>query len=144
MKTPGPRLSAIFAVSLCALCAGAALGQSNVEQRAPQLRTYTVGEIDGTPYEVVGRLWVDSWHSAWWLRTFPTQAEAVAALHTEAARRGADALLNVYCFDQGRRWAWATKAEPSFLCYGLAIRVLDPAKRAGGLSDDGNHARRPS
>ena len=123
MKTPGSWLSAILAGFLCALCAGAASAQGAVEPRAPQLRMYTVGEIDATRYEVVSRLWADSWHSAWWLRTFPSQTEAIAALQTEASLRGADALLNVYCFDQGRRWAWASKTEPSFLCYGLAIRV---------------------
>ncbi len=123
MKIRGPRLSAIVAGSLCALFAAAGIAQSDVQQRASQLRMYTVGEIDMSRYEVVSRLWADSWRTAFWVQTFPSQGEAVAALQTEAARRGADALLNVHCFDQPPRWAWSSRTEPAFLCYGLAIRV---------------------
>jgi uncharacterized protein YbjQ (UPF0145 family) len=56
------------------------------------------------------------------LPTFPSQEQAIAALQTEAASRGADGLLNVNCLDQGR-WTWSSKTEPAFLCYGIAIRV---------------------
>ena len=123
MKIRSARLSSIMVALAFVSSTGGGIAQSAGEQPAPQLRMYTVGEINASRYDVVSRLWADSWRSAVWLETFPTQGEAVAALQTEAARRGADALLNVYCFDQGRRWAWSTTTEPSFLCYGLAIRV---------------------
>jgi uncharacterized protein YbjQ (UPF0145 family) len=54
--------------------------------------------------------------------TFASQEQAIAALQAEAARRGADGLLNVNCLDQGR-WNWSSKAEPAFLCYGIAVRM---------------------
>ena len=122
MKIRSPWLSAIVAGSLYVLCAGAGIAQSDVEQRAPQLKIYTFGEIGMSRYEVVGRLWGDSWRSAFWVPTFPSQEQAIAALQTEAARRGADGLLNVGCLDQGR-WKWSSNTEPAFLCYGIAIRV---------------------
>ena len=122
MKIRSPRLSAIVAGSLCVLCAGAGIAQSDVEQRAPQLRIYTFGEIDMSRYDVVGRLWGDSWRSAFRVPTFPSQEQAIAALQAEAARRGADGLLNVGCLDQGRG-TWSSSTEPAFLCYGIAIRV---------------------
>ncbi len=122
MKLRSPRLVATVAALACALCAGAAVAQTGVEQRAPQLKTYALGEIDASRYEVVARLWGDSWRSAFWVPTFPDQDQAVAALHTEAARRGADGLVNVNCLDQGR-WTWSSNTEPAFLCYGIAIRA---------------------
>jgi len=122
MKIRSSRLSALVAGSAYVLCAGACIAQSDVEQRAPQLRIYAYGEINVSRYDVVGRPWVDSWRSAFWVPTFPSQEQAIAALQTEAARRGADGLLNVNCLDQGP-WKWSSNTEPAFLCYGIAIRV---------------------
>lgn len=122
MKLRSTRLAALVAGSACVLCAGAGIAQGDVEQRASELKIYALGEISMSRYEVVGRPWVDSWRSAFWVPTFPSQEQAIAALQTEAARRGADGLLNVNCLDQGR-WSWSSKTEPAFLCYGIAIRV---------------------
>ena len=122
MKIRNSRLSALVAGSAYVLCAGAGIAQSDVEQRASALKFYGFGEIDPSRYEVVGRLWGDSWRSAFWVPTFPSQEQAIAALRVEAARRGADGLLNVDCLDQGR-WKWSSNTEPAFLCYGIAIRV---------------------
>ena len=121
MNTPSSRLCAIAGSSLFFLCAGAGLAQS-VEQRAPELRIYTLGELIPGQYEVVTRQWGDAWRSAFWSPTFPTREQAVAALNAEAAARGAEALLNVYCFEQGR-WKWSQNTEPAILCYGVGIRV---------------------
>lgn len=122
MKLRSPLLSAIVAGSLCALCTGAGIAQSSVEPLAPQLRTYAFGEIGTDRYEVVARLWGDSWRSAFWVPAFPTPEQAIAALQTEAARRGADGLLNVSCRDHGP-WSWSSSGEPAFFCYGIAIRL---------------------
>ena len=100
----------------------AVAGIAQTEQRAPGLKIYTLGELNMSQYEVVGRPWVDSWRSNFWLETFPSQEQAIAALQTEAARRGADGLLNVSCLDQGYA-NWSSNIGPAFVCYGLAIRV---------------------
>jgi len=122
MNICSSRLSALVAGAACVLCAGAGIAQSDVEQRAADLKIYALGEISSSRYEVVGRPWVDSWRSAFWVPTFASQEQAIAALQTEAARRGADGLLNVNCLDQGR-WSWSSNTESAFLCYGIAIRV---------------------
>lgn len=122
MKLRSSRLAALVAGSACVICAGTGITQGVVEQRASELKIYALGEISASRYEVVGRPWADSWRSAFWVPTFPSQEQAIAALQMEAASRGADALLNVNCLDQGR-WTWSSKAEPAFLCYGIAIRV---------------------
>jgi len=122
MKTRSARLVAIIGSSLCVLCTGATLAQT-AEPRAPELKVYTFSEITPGRYEVVSRQWGDAWRSAFWSPTFPTREQAVAALHTEAAGRGADALVNVYCLDQGRDRKWSSNTEPAILCYGIAVRV---------------------
>jgi hypothetical protein len=122
MKLRSSRLVALAAASACALCTGAGIAQGVAEQRASELRIYALGEISTSRYEVVGRPWADSWRSAFRVPTFPSQEQAIAALQTEAASRGANGLLNVNCLDQGS-WSWSSKAEPAFLCYGIAIRT---------------------
>ena len=109
------------AVSLSMLAALAS-AQSVPQQSARDIRIYTPGEISMSQIEVVGRPWVDTWRSAFWLPTFATEEQAVEALKVEAARRGADGLANVNCLDQGR-WQWSSSKEPAILCYGIAIRV---------------------
>ena len=120
MKTRGSLVSALVAGAACGLFTGVA--QGGVETRTPDLRIYTGGEIAMSGYDVVGRPWVDSWRAAFWLPTFPSREEAIDALKAEAARRGADGLVNVICLDQGH-WNRSSNTEPAFLCYGTAIRV---------------------
>jgi hypothetical protein len=120
-KTHRSRLSAIVGASLFFLWSSLGLAQT-AGQRAPDLRIYTTGEITPGLYEVVNRPWGDAWRSAISSPTFATREQAVAALNAEAAARGAEALLNVYCFDQGR-WKMSSNTEPAILCYGIGIRV---------------------
>ncbi len=116
------RFSALVAVTAYLLSTGAGLARSHVEKRAPEIRIYKLGELTPSQYEVVSRPWVDSWRSAFWVPTYPSEEQAIAALRTEAARRGADALMNVGCLNQG-----SPNAEPAILCYGIGIR-LRPSK----------------
>ena len=120
MHTRRSRLCALLASSLFVL-AGAAHAQT-AEPRAAELRQYKLGELNEGRYEVVSRPWGDTWRSAFSSPTFPTREQAVAALNSEAAARGADALLNVYCLDQGH-WQLSSSTEPAILCYAIAIRV---------------------
>ena len=112
------RFSALVVVAGCLLSAGASIAASDGEMRASEIRIYQLGDPDASPYEVVSRPWVDSWRSALWVPTYPSEEQAIAALQNEAARGGADALMNVICLNQGR-----PNAEPAILCYGIGIRL---------------------
>ena len=114
--------STLVAVAVCVLSGCASAPQGDVERRAAELNVYGVGQLSANRYEVVSHVWVDSWRTAFWPPTYPTQEEAIASLRAEAARLGADGLVNVVCRDQGRS-SWSTSAEPAILCYGSAIRV---------------------
>jgi hypothetical protein len=87
---------------------------------APEdVRIYEPGMLTRDRYEIVGRLWVDSWRSAFEVPTHAERSEAIAALRSEAAQRGANALTNVACLVNDAPLAWS---GPHF-CYALAIRV---------------------
>jgi len=114
-------------VGMVALAIGLLPGCASVPPDAParsasEVKVYESSTLAPTQYEVVRRLWVDSRRAAFWLPTYPTEAEAIVALQTEAGRLGAEGLTNVICLDQGRA-KWYSSREPSILCYGNAIRI---------------------
>jgi len=115
-----------LAKSLIALAVGALSGCASVPpdvaKRAPDIKVYETGQLPIYRYDVVRRIWVDSWRTAFGAPTYPTRDDAVAALQTEAAVAGADGLINVICLDQARG-RWLARAEPAILCYGNAIRL---------------------
>ena len=91
-------------------CAGAA---------PDDIRIYEPGILTRDRYDIVTRMWVDSWGSALYIRGHSDRAAAVAELQTEAARLGANALTNVVCLiDTEPLWGGGPH-----LCYALAIRV---------------------
>lgn len=114
------------AMTLAAVAAGVLAGcastpSPDVERRAAEVNVYRMNELTDKRYEVVRYIWVDSWRTAFRVPTYPSETDAVAALRTEAARVGADGLINVVCLDQSRSRG-ASSAEPAVLCYGNAIR----------------------
>jgi len=81
------------------------------------VRVYEPGTLTADRYQIVARLWVESWRSAFQVPTHAARAEAVDALKAEAARRGANALTNVSCLLDDAPFPGS---RPHF-CYGLAI-----------------------
>jgi hypothetical protein len=122
MKLRSSRFSPFVIVAACALSGCASAPQGGVERSATEVKVYETGKLDASQYEVVRRVWVDSWRSAFRLPTYPSEAEGIASLQTEAARLGADGLINVICIDQGHS-QWSSSQGPAVLCYGNAIRV---------------------
>jgi hypothetical protein len=122
MKLRSSRFSARVAIVVCILSGCASVPQSSVEGGATEVKVYGSDKLAASQYEVVRRIWVDSWRTAFWLPTYPTEAEGIASLQTEAGRVGADGLINVVCMDQGHsKWSWSQ--GPAVLCYGNAIRL---------------------
>ena len=125
MSVRNPLSTTLIALGVVVL-AGCASVPPEVAKRAPEIKVYDNGQLPIYRYDVVRRIWVDSWRTAFTAPTFPTRDDAVAALQTEAAVAGADGLINVICLDQSRGRVFA-RAEPAILCYGNAIR-LKPAE----------------
>ena len=123
MKIRIVRACALLAVAVCTLAACAGIAQSDIEKTAPEVKVYQLGENIPRPYGVVAHLPADNWRSSFLLPMYPSQDEAIAALQTEASRRGADGLINIVCFDERRSKWLSSSTDPAILCYGLAIRV---------------------
>ena len=83
------------------------------------IRVYDPGILTRDRYEIVKRLWVESWRSAVYIPGRTDQAAAIAAMKDEAMRRGANGLTNVACLVDDRP-VWGS--GPHF-CYALAIRI---------------------
>ena len=122
MKFGSSRSTAFVAIALCVLCGCASAPKSGVQKQATEVKVYEPGQIAQGQYDRVRYLWVDSWRTAFWLPSASSESEGIALLQAEAARLGANGLINVSCLDQGHpMWSWSQ--EPSILCYGNAIRV---------------------
>lgn len=83
------------------------------------IRIYDPGILTRDRYQIVARLWVESWRSAFQVPTHADRAAAIAALKAEAVQRGANGLTNVACLADDKPF-WGS--DPHF-CYALAIRV---------------------
>ena len=102
----------------CAIVGG--LGAGAPVSAAPEdVRIYEPGMLTRDRYEIVTRLWVASWRSAFWVPTHAKRHEALFEMRAEAARRGANALTNVTCLTDDAPFPGA---KPHF-CYALAIRL---------------------
>jgi uncharacterized protein YbjQ (UPF0145 family) len=122
MKLRSPRFAALIAVTTCVLSGCASAPKSSVENQAAQVKVYGPGQLLQGQYEGVRYLWADSLRTAFWLPSASSETEGIASLQAEAARLGANGLINVNCIDQGH-FIWSWSRERSLLCYGHAIRV---------------------
>jgi hypothetical protein len=113
-------------VALCALAGCASAPPADVVKRAADINVYAMPQLTDKPYDVVNHIWVDNWRTAFAAPTYPSEDEALAALRLEAARAGADGLINVVCLDQDRPKREAS-AKPAILCYGNAVRLRGSA-----------------
>lgn len=93
---------------------------TSVAVAAPEeIKIYEPGILTRDRYEIVTRLWVESWRSAFHVPSHADQPAAIAGLRAEAARLRANALTNVACLaDDSPLWG----SGPHF-CYALAIKV---------------------
>lgn len=83
-----------------------------------EVRVVEPGTLAPDRYQIVARLWVDSWRSAFQVPTHDDRAAALAELKAEATRRGANALTHIACLLDDK----PLFNRPHF-CYALAIRV---------------------
>lgn len=122
MRSRLSRLSLLIAGAMSLAPGCASMPGADSEVRPVAVQVYEVDPFIGKSYEVVGRLWADSWRSALRVPSYSTKDEAIASMQTEAARLKADALISVSCLDQHGSIG-SQSSEPAFVCYGVAIRL---------------------
>lgn len=103
---------------------GAALALLAASASAQSVRVDAVPIYDATQialdrYVVVRRLGVEGWQSAFRIRGHADLESAQRALLAEAARVGAEGVVNLICFDQTDR----IFRPAGFFCYGNAIKL---------------------
>lgn len=94
----------------------AAMPVMGADTPAP-IRVFDAGELTLARYTVLKRLWTGSWRSAFGVPVHDDAGAAITALSTEAARLGADAIVNVHCLNDVGGWSGG------YYCYGLAIKL---------------------
>jgi len=107
----------LFRLLVAVFCSAAVSGASAQGGAGP--RIYQVGEIAFSRYAVLERIWVGSWHSAFFLPTRADREGAIAALQEEAARLGADGIVNLHCLDD----SGGLFGEGGHFCYANAIKL---------------------
>jgi hypothetical protein len=100
----------------------ATIARADGEGQPSTVQVYELNPFVGNSYEIIGRLWIGSWRSAFGVPTYPKKEDAIAAMQTEASRLNADALVSVSCVDQHGS-TWFQGNEPAFLCYGVAVKL---------------------
>ena len=115
----------IYIAVLVATLYGCATTPRSGENRleADEVKFYEPTQLSLGRYETVEHLWVESWRTAVWYPSYSTEAQGVAALKAEAARLGANGLINVVCSEDKGLFPVPWSSEPSLICYGMAIRV---------------------
>lgn len=93
-----------------------ALGTAHGAETAP-VRVFDAGELTLDRYTVVKRLWTGTWRAVFWIPSHDESGAAVAALTSEAARLGADGIVNLHCLNDRGGWGGG------YYCYGLAIKL---------------------
>ena len=82
-------------------------------------RIYKVGEVTLDRYTVIERIWVGSLRTAFWLPTHADEQSAIEAVMSEAARLGADGVVNLHCLnDRG-----GLPPLMGHFCYANAIKL---------------------
>ena len=106
-----------IALTICA--AALAFAAAGSRAAADTVPVYDSTEVAFDRYTVVKRLGIGDWRSALGIRGYPTRVAAQSALVTEAARLGADGVINLVCFDQTDR----IFNPAGYFCYANAIRL---------------------
>jgi hypothetical protein len=105
----------IVVALVCTACAGGVFAAPS----ADRLPIYDATQLAHDSYVVVERLGIDSWKSAFGIGGYRDEPSARNAVLGQAARAGADGIINLYCLGQTDRMFNSS----GYYCYGNAIRL---------------------
>ena len=104
-----------------AVAAAAALNVSSAA--ADEIPVYDATQVAYGHYDIVKRIWAGGWRSALWVPQERELAGAQRAVVREAARAGADAVVNLTCMNRTDSLFY----RAGYYCYGDAIKAKPPA-----------------
>ena len=107
----------IAAISV-ALSAAVFAGCTSI--KAEDVKVYRSAQLKQGEYETVKRLWVETWRTPFWVPSYSSREDGIAAMRDKAAGLGANGLINVDCYGDKGPFSFGSQ---SFTCYGKAIKV---------------------
>jgi hypothetical protein len=119
-------LAAILTAAPALFC-GPAAAQSASADTVP---VYDSTQIALDRYIVLKRLGIEGWTSAFWIPGHSDAESARQALVNEAARLGADGLINLQCLSRTDALFFST----GYYCYGNAIKVSNERRVKGSAT----------
>ncbi len=108
------RIAALGVAMSAAVLAGCA------SIKAEDVKVYTPAQLRQGEYETVKRLWVETWRTPFWVPSYSSAKDGIAALQDKAAALGANGLINADCYGDKGFFSFGSE---SFVCYGKAIKV---------------------
>jgi len=88
--------------------------------RTEGVKVYSPAQLKQGEYEAVARLWVETWRTPFWVPSYSSPKDGIAALQDKAAALGANGLINVDCYGDKGLFSFGSQ---SFTRYGKAIKV---------------------
>jgi hypothetical protein len=88
--------------------------------KAEDVKVYGPAQLRQGEYETVKRLWVETWRTPFWVPSYSSREDGIAAMRDKAAGLGANGLINVDCYGDKSFFSFGSG---SFVCYGKAIKV---------------------
>jgi hypothetical protein len=88
--------------------------------KAEDVKVYSPAQLRQGEYETVKRLWVETWRTPFWVPSYSSREDGIAAVRDKAAGLGANGLINVDCYGDKGFFSFGSE---SFVCYGKAIRL---------------------
>ena len=113
MKFMKKRIASIVIMASIAVLSACATTKSE------DVKIYSPAQLRQGEYETVDRIWVNSWRTAFWVPTYSSREDGIAALRDKAASLDANGLTNVDCYGDSGLFGGSL----AFTCYGKAIRV---------------------
>ena len=115
------RIATIFALALLSACAttGNDDAKKPDDQSKSEVKIYSPAELRQGDYETVKRIWVDTWRTPFWVPTYSSRDDGIAALKDKAASLDANGLINVDCYGDSGLFGGSV----AYTCYGKAIKV---------------------
>jgi len=99
------RIAAISVALSAAILAGCA------GLKAEDVKVYNSARLKQGEYEAVARLWVETWRTPFWVPSYSSPKDGIAALQDKAAALGANGLINVDCY--GNKGLFSLARNPS-------------------------------
>src|SRR5258708_8012354 len=84
----------IAAISM-ALSAAVLAGCASI--KAEDVKVYTPAQLRQGEYETVKRLWVETWRTPFWVPSYSSAKDGIAAFPDKAAALRPNALINAHC-----------------------------------------------